>query len=257
MISEISESWYEDFFQGINCELWEKAIPPDVTKQEVEFLLSELNLQEGQRILDIPCGFGRHAIELSKHGFNVTGIDISETFIKGLNEKIFSENLNIKTIQADILTVQLTEKFSGAVCLGNSFGYFNIDKIKLFVEKVSASLETGAKFIINSGMIAESILPNFLEYSKHNTYTVGDITMEVTNIYHVADSFMRSNLLYTKNGQAEHHSFKHYVFTLGEVIRLLKSVGLTTIATYSSTTKEEYKLGDRQVYIIAEKQKQH
>ena len=115
MLKEISDNWYEDFFQGINCELWENAIPPDVTKQEVDFLLSELNLQKGQKILDIPCGFGRHAIELSKKGFYVTGIDISKTFIEGLNEKIISEKLNIKAVQADILTIQLKENFSAAL----------------------------------------------------------------------------------------------------------------------------------------------
>lgn len=254
MVNEISDNWYEDFFQGINCELWEKAIPVAVTKQEVDFLLSELNLQTGQHILDIPCGFGRHAIELSKRGFNVTGIDISETFIKGLTKKIFSEKLNIKAIQADILTIQLNETFSGAVCLGNSFGYFNIDRIKLFVEKVSSSLEIGSKFIINSGMIAESILPNFLNYSKNKSYNVGNITMDVTNIYNIEDSYMVSNLLYSKEGKTEKHSFKHYVFTLGEVKRLLKSYGLKTIATYSSTSKEQYKLGDQQVYIVSKKE---
>ncbi len=241
MVKEISDNWYEDFFQGINCELWEKAIPSDWTMQEIDFLVSELNLQKGQHILDIPCGFGRHAIELSKRGFNVTGIDISGTFIKGLTEKIISEKLNIKAIHADILTIQLNEKFSGAVCLGNSFGYFNIDKMKLFVEKVSSSLETGSKFIINSGMIAESILPNFINYKKNNSYTVGNITMDVTNIYNVEDSYMISNLLYTKEGNTEEHSFKHYVFTLGEVKRLLKLYGLSTIATYSSPSKVEYK----------------
>jgi SAM-dependent methyltransferase len=254
MVNEISDNWYEDFFQGINCEIWEKAIPTDVTKQEVDFLLSELNMQKGQHILDIPCGFGRHAIELSKRGFNVTGIDISETFIKGLTEKIISEKLNIKAIQADILAIQLHETFSGAVCLGNSFGYFNIDRMKLFVEKVSSNLETGSKFIINSGMIAESILPNFLNYSKNKSYNVGNITMDVTNIYNVEDSYMISNLLYTKEDKTEEHSFKHYVFTLGEVKRLLKLYGLRTIATYSSTSKEEYNLGDPQVYIVAKKE---
>jgi cyclopropane fatty-acyl-phospholipid synthase-like methyltransferase len=254
MVNEISDNWYEDFFQGINCEIWEKAIPTDVTKQEVDFLLSELNMPKGQHILDIPCGFGRHAIELSKRGFNVTGIDISETFIKGLTEKIISEKLNIKAIKADILAIQLNETFSGAVCLGNSFGYFNIDRMKLFVEKVSSNLETGSKFIINSGMIAESILPNFLNYSKNKSYNVGNITMEVTNIYNVEDSYMISNLLYTKEDKTEEHSFKHYVFTLGEVKRLLKLYGLRTIATYSSTSKEEYNLGDPQVYIVAKKE---
>ncbi|MES2795552.1 MAG: class I SAM-dependent methyltransferase, partial [Bacteroidota bacterium] len=229
MLNEISDNWYEDFFKGINCELWENAIPADVTKQEVEFLLSELNLKKGQRILDIPCGFGRHSIEFAQKGFSITGVDISETFIKGLTEKIISEKLNIKAIQADILTIQLNEKYSGAVCLGNSFGYFNLEKMKLFVEKVAANLETGAKFIINSGMIAESILPNFANYSTNKSYTVGHITMEVTNIYNAENSFMNSHLLYTKEGQTEEHSFKHYVFTLGEINRLLKLYGLNIV----------------------------
>ncbi|HZF63808.1 MAG TPA: class I SAM-dependent methyltransferase [Chitinophagaceae bacterium] len=253
MVDEIADNWYEDFFKGINCEIWEKAIPDDITRQEVDFLVGELNLQQGQHVLDIPCGFGRHSIELSKRGFYVTGIDISETFIKSLRNKIDSEKLNIKAIQADILTVQLSETFSGALCLGNSFGYFSAHKMKSFVEKISSSLRSGGKVIINSGMVAESILPNFSNYAKNKSYTVGNITMDVTNIYKVEDSYMISNLLYTKEGKTEEHSFKHYVFTLGEIKRLLEQYGLRTMATYSSTSKSPYKLGDQQVYIVAEK----
>jgi cyclopropane fatty-acyl-phospholipid synthase-like methyltransferase len=201
MQNEIRDNWYEDFFQGINCEVWEKAIPPDWTKKEVDFLIDELSLQPGQNVLEVPCGFGRHSFELARKGLNVTGIDISETFIHGLTEKIRSEKLSINAIQADILAVKLTGKFSGAVCLGNSFGYFNFEKMKLFVEKVSSTLVKGSKFIINSGMIAESILPNFANYAKNATYTVGNITMKVTNIYNADQSYMISELLYNKEGK--------------------------------------------------------
>lgn len=250
MTDKVSDNWYEDFFKGLNCELWEKVVSPDWTKQEVDFLIGELNLKQGQHLLDIPCGFGRHAIEFAKRGFNVTGIDISQTFVAGLTEKIKSNNLNIKVIQADILTMQLNQKFSGAICMGNSFGYFNFDKMKVFVEKVSSSLERGARFIINSGMIAESILPNF---SKDKSFTVDNITMDITNTYNAEDSYMMSHILYTKEGKTEEHSFKHYVFTLGEVKRLLQSCGLTTIATYSSPSKAAYNLGDHQIYMVTEK----
>jgi hypothetical protein len=57
----------------------------------------------------------------------------------------------------------------------------------------------------------------------------------------------------TKEGKREEHSFKHFVFTLGEVKRLLKLFGLKTIATYGSLSKEEYKMGDQQIYIVAER----
>jgi hypothetical protein len=118
---------------------------------------------------------------------------------------------------------------------------------------VASALEPGAKFIINSGMIAESILPNLQKYGENDVYTVGNIRMEITNDYHVEDSFMVSNLLFTKEGETKQDAFKHYVFTLAEVKRLLKSLGLSTISTYSSITKESYKLGDPQVYIVAQK----
>jgi Cyclopropane fatty acid synthase and related methyltransferases len=250
MKNNLSDNWYEDFFQGLNCELWEKAVSVEWTKQEVDFLISELNMKSGQNLLDIPCGFGRHSIELAKRGFYVTGIDISQTFINVLNEKIKSENFNIKAIHADILLIQLNQKFSGAICLGNSFGYFNFNKMKVFVEKVSSYLETGSRFIINSGMLAESILPNF---SKNESFTVENIKMNITNTYCADDSYMISNIHYTKEGKTEEHSFKHYVFTLGEVKRLLQLFGLKTIATYSTLSKTEYTLGDQQIYIVAEK----
>lgn len=255
MENEIADNWYEDFFQGITCEMWEKAIPLEITLQEVDFLLSELNLQPGQNILDIPCGYGRHAIELAKRGFPVTGVDISETFLTGLTARVNSESLPINVLHADILSVQLNDSFSAAICLGNSFGYFSIDKMRVFIEKVSASLLPGSRFIINSGMVAESILPNLLNYAQNKSYTVGDISMDVTNSYFANESCMTSKLQFTKEGKSEEHSFKHYVFTLGEIKRLLQSYGLQTVATYSSIAKENYKLGDQQVYLVAEKER--
>ncbi|MDQ6755815.1 MAG: methyltransferase domain-containing protein, partial [Bacteroidota bacterium] len=237
MKNNINDNWYEDFFQGINCELWKKAVSGDWTKQEVDFLTDELKLKPAQHLLDIPCGFGRHSIEFEKRGFNVTGIDISQTYISALKQKIKSDNLNINAVHTDILTMSLSQKFSGAICMGNSFGYFNFNKMKVFVEKVSSVLETGARFIINSGMVAESILPNF---SKNKSYTIENIKMDITNIYNVDDSYMNSHILYTKENKTEEHSFKHYVFTIAEIKRLLKLYSLKTIATYSSPNRTPF-----------------
>jgi hypothetical protein len=78
--------------------------------------------------------------------------------------------------------------------------------------------------------------------------------MDVTNIYNARDGYLISNLLYTKEGRNEEYAFKHYVFTLEEVRSLLQSCGLRVIATYNSTSKAEYRPGDQQIYIVAEKE---
>jgi cyclopropane fatty-acyl-phospholipid synthase-like methyltransferase len=56
------------------------------TAQEIDFLMSHLNLRPGQRVLDVGCGPGRHAHELARRGVVVHGIDISNEFINIANE---------------------------------------------------------------------------------------------------------------------------------------------------------------------------
>lgn len=249
------EDWYTDFFQGINCELWENAIPPETTLQEIEFLSSQLNCAPGAAILDIPCGFGRHAVELARAGYRVTGVDISDRFLLNLERQARTENMSISIYKGDMLEVDWGTGFSGAICMGNSFGYFSIVHMKQWIEKVAGSLLPGARFIVNSGMIAECILPNFRHYTSNNIYTVRDIRMEVDNQYDLTGGFITSHLLYTKAGITEAHAYRHYVFTLGEVTRLFNQSGLAMLAAYGSTDATPFQPGDRQVFMVAEKNK--
>ena len=99
-------------------------------------------------------------------------------------------------------------------------------------------------------MLAESIFPIF---SASKSFVVEDISMEITNSYFQKEGYMRSDILYKRDGVEESHFFKHYVFTLAEVIRLLLSCNLKTIGTYGSLDEKEFELGDPQIYIVAEK----
>ena len=40
-------------------------------------MVEELKLEAGARLLDMGCGTGRHAVELARRGYQVTGVDIS------------------------------------------------------------------------------------------------------------------------------------------------------------------------------------
>ena len=250
MHTDIKNNWYEDFFSGLNCEMWENAIPAVWTEKEVDFLIETLAVKPGDTVLDIPCGYGRHAIELAKRGFQLTGIDISAEYVGKLRDRAHAEQLPIQVIQGDVLTTRIGCTFDGAYCLGNSFGYVNYEGMTKFVKNVSAVLKPGARFVINSGLIAESILPNF---PKTGHYELGDLVMDISNSYVIGESYMATQLTYTKEDRSEVHYFKHYVYTLSEVKRLLDKCGLHTLAVYNSTEKQAYQLGDSQIYLVAEK----
>lgn len=251
MKTDIKNEWYEDFFSGLNCEMWERAMSPEWTEREANFLIATLNVQPGAALLDIPCGFGRHTIELAKRGFLLTGLDISAEYIQKLNEQVEAEKLPVEVIQGDILTTEINSVFDGAYCMGNSFGYVSYEGMQVFVKKVAGVLRPGGRFVINSGLVAESILPDF---PKTKQFVLGDLIMDISNSYVIGESYMATELTYTKAGRSEKHYFKHYVYTLAEIKRLLTRYGLQTMAVYNSTEKLSYQLGDQQMYLVAEKQ---
>lgn len=84
------------------------------TRQEVDFLLSVLNLDPGARILDVGCGPGRHANELAARGFLVHGIDISSRFVDVARESaVPGATFEV----ADARTMSFVEEFNAAICL--------------------------------------------------------------------------------------------------------------------------------------------
>jgi cyclopropane fatty-acyl-phospholipid synthase-like methyltransferase len=248
----IADNWYESFFTGINCEMWEKAATQPWTDAEVLFIEDVMNVPKQSHLLDIPCGNGRHSIELSRHGFNVTAVDISATFLDELKNKVEEQRLSIELIHGNILTMNLKGSFDGAFCLGNSFGYFDFAGMESFAAKVSASLKGDAKWIINTGLIAESFLAKFV---KEKTYELDGMTMQINNDYDEWNSCLHTTLTYTKSNAQEIHRFKHHVYTIAELIRLLKKYHFQTIALYSSTDKAAFKLGDAQLYLVSQKEK--
>jgi len=251
MDTTIENDWYTDFFSGLNCEMWEKAVSPEWTEREVDFLLTTLTVQPGASVLDIQCGNGRHLIELAKRGFRPTGFDISAEFLTMLKEQAEAEQLSVQVIQGDILTTRIEPAFDGAYCLGNGFGYVDYEGMNAFVKNVADALKPTARFVVHSGLVAESILPNF---PKTGQYELGDLLMDISNSYVIDGGYMATELTYTKAGRSEKHYFKHYVYTLAEIKRLLARYGLQTIAVYNSTEKGAYQLGDQQIYLVAEKQ---
>ena len=84
------------------------------TVNEVDFIVSQLNLQPGARILDVGCGPGRHSHELARRGFTVHGIDISQTFVDLATENSVGES-SFERMDARAMTFE--NEFDVVICL--------------------------------------------------------------------------------------------------------------------------------------------
>lgn len=92
------------------------------TRQEVDFLVSTLDLRPGSRVLDVGCGPGRHSLELARRGIEVHGIDVSATFIEAAQRSALAEGLvgvTFERLDARNLSDSASETgaFDAAICL--------------------------------------------------------------------------------------------------------------------------------------------
>ncbi|GAA4403795.1 class I SAM-dependent methyltransferase [Nibrella viscosa] len=241
--------WYHHFFHGLPQEAWKTAQTHEQTQQELELLVESLELGPGDHLLDVFCGYGRHALPLARLGCQVTGVDISGEYIRELQAAVRAEALAINAIQGDFLQTTLNGPFDAAYCMGNSFSFFPYTTMLRFLKQMAAQLRPGGRFLAHSGMVAETVLP---DYQERNWMPVGDdIYYLAEHNYHPERSRIDSRLTYIRNGQTETRSARHYIYTIAELRRLFRRAGLTLLELYGTPAGEPFTLGDESVWILA------
>jgi len=242
--------WYETFFQGIVLDMWHKARPPEQTRLEADFLARALRLRPGDRVLDVPCGAGRHALELAARGFAVTGVDLSKEQIDMARAASAAARLSVEWRQADMRELPWRSEFAGACCFGNSFGYIEPAGLKEFVGAISRALKPGARFVLDSGMTAESILPNLVE---REWAKVDDILFLEENRYHAVEGCYETTYTFVRGGETVTRTGLHWVYTLREIRALLADAGLVAEDPLGSLDGAPFQAGSHYLILASTK----
>ena len=74
------------FFDGQYKEIWRAFIPEELTRRELDFIVQYFNLNPEHKVLDIMCGYGRHAIGLARRGINVAAVDNLREYIEEIQQ---------------------------------------------------------------------------------------------------------------------------------------------------------------------------
>ncbi len=157
--------WWKDIFNEIYLSSFISLYTSRQTKQEVNFIIKILKLENKNHILDVACGNGRHSIELASRGFFVTGIDYSDVLLREAKKQAKKLKIKINFLRQDIRKLKLNKKFEAAIMLGNSFGYFNDTDNRKVIKNISAVLKKDSIFILDLPN-TEGMLRNIKKRSK-------------------------------------------------------------------------------------------
>jgi SAM-dependent methyltransferase len=242
-------SWYETFFSGLSVEFWIHAAPPP-SPEEVNFLQEQFASQQGKRVLDIPCGAGRYAVPLAKLGYTVTGLDISSQFLTEAQRFAQERGVSVDWRLGDMRDVAFEKEFDAALCFGNSFGYLSRADTKHFLKRLSAALRDGARFILESGAVAECILPNLV---RSRWMQVGEVLFLSSVEYDATTSRLISRYTFIRGAEREEKTAEVVVYTVGELAELFREAGFVVEGVFASPTKESFHAGAPRLLLVTRK----
>lgn len=122
------------------------------TEQEVDFLIDELDLKPGMRLLDVGCGPGRHSLAFARRGIECVGVDISATFIELAQRAAHDDQLPVTFMVGDARALAFEEEFDAAVSLcQGAFGLQGIDgRDGVVLEGIARALRRGGRVALSA-----------------------------------------------------------------------------------------------------------
>jgi SAM-dependent methyltransferase len=146
---------WEEFFDA-HAPLYDQNAFTRHTAPEVDFLLEELKAPPGASILDVGCGTGRHAVELARRGYSVTGLDLSAGMLARAADSAAAAGVVVEWVRADAARFELARRYDAAICLcEGAFGLLGsgddpIEQPLAILGNICRSLKPEARFVLTA-----------------------------------------------------------------------------------------------------------
>lgn len=138
-----------DLFGVDYLHFYQPILTPERTQQETRFVAEVLGLRPGDRILDLCCGHGRHAVALAQAGLQVTGVDLSPSALARARRAARAAGVRVRFVRADMRRLAARGAFDAAVNLFSSFGYFDDDANADILRRLRTALRPGGGLLLD------------------------------------------------------------------------------------------------------------
>ena len=211
-------AWFKDWFNTSYYHTLYGQRDENEAKLFINNLLSFLNPQDGAKFLDLACGKGRHSYDLSVHGFDVCGLDLS---IESITEAQKLANEKLRFDVHDMRKPYKLEYFDYVCNLFTSFGYFDSQEDNLLtLSAVYQELKPNGVFVqdfFNANKVQKNLLPFELK-------SIDGIDFEINK--EIKDKRVIKTIRFSDQNEQFEYQEKVSLFDLEDFKNMYKESGL-------------------------------
>jgi len=248
--------WYETLFANFG-KTYDKECFTQGTAGEVDFVERELGGDRSKQILDIACGTGRHAVELAKRGYRVTGFHLSEGQLRLAREKAAASGVVVEFQRRDATQPHFDQAFDAAImfCEG-AFPLMETDeKNHAILRHAAAALRPGGKLLLTT---LNALFPlfhsvkDFLE-AKESGATAEELTFDLMTFRNQAELTFADDA-----GQSHTIETDERFYTPAEMRWLLQTAGFAKVDVFGChlgqfSREDALTTNDFEMLVVAEK----
>jgi SAM-dependent methyltransferase len=246
-----AKPWFEEIFD----EDYLRTLPfltPQATQAEAQFVIEALGLHAGAQVLDLGCGYGRHAMELAARGFNVVGLDLSLPLLLRGADEAQRRGLTINFVHGDMRELDFDAQFDGAYCVFSTFGFFDDETNKKTATNLARALKPGAKVVIDilnrDYLIAD--LPTRVWWEGD-----GCVILEEVDFNYFSSRIQCNRSVVFDDGRQVEQEISMRAYSLHEIGKLLHAAGFRVLEISGSMATRGRFFGgaSRHIIVVAER----
>ena len=237
--------WWASQFDQQYLHEYEPLFDLTQDRREVARLMEVLELPSGARVLDCPCGQGRHAHLLAEAGFNVDALEYSEDLLAVARKRGTGKTLRYTQGDMRKLPTRWTGRFDAVVNLFTSFGFFDDPRDD---ERV---LSQFARVLIWHGGARDGVMAKFL---SRDWWSSADGTMfGQERSFDPLSGFLE--ITSTWRGPKGHGERSHRIrlYTASELAMRMRDVGLVVEQAFDSWSPRALGRTSSEMLLVARK----
>lgn len=203
------------------------------TAIEVRSILRLLGLQSGDKVLDCPCGYGRHTEGMAARGLEVTGVDINREHLDKASEITDSHAGTVRLVVEDMRLMSYHKEFDAAINMFFSFGFFesHYDNMKV-LENFYRALKPGGRFLMHTDVNMRRVMSGEYKFSEERPLSNGGL-LRIDERYDTDTRRICGEWVLFEGGVAQRLTpYSVRVFTFEEFEGWCREIGFRTVIGY-------------------------